>query len=81
MSKIIKLKKDFTLNYQMLLPFKLDTNCIECGAVCRVDFSKDFDALYYTKINKPDHIWIWCMECGVEFEKKIKITVEMEALD
>jgi len=58
------------------LPVKVDVECPHCGEKHVRDFSVNY--LSYPKINKRNHVYVYCESCDGEFEFDATLKVSLE---
>lgn len=64
-----ELAKRFTINDVIL-----KKEC-SCGTIIEKDLSRDY--LYYPVVGYPENIYMYCDECGTEYEEAFKVTVNI----
>lgn len=64
-----ELAKRFTIDGVIL-----KKDCV-CGETITKDLSGDY--LYYPCVGYPENIYMYCDECGTEYEEALKVTVRI----
>ena len=75
----MKITEEFSISVKRFyLPITLIRKCPNCGYSCKKDLRIDY--LSYPTINKKEHIYFYCNDCGHEFNinATLKISLEIE---